>query len=47
MLVLTSVQLNKIPNLIIYEAEDLLLLSTPHKTFQYYSGTVYIIPQRN
>jgi hypothetical protein len=43
-LVSISIQLNKKPTLIIYEAEDLLVLPTSHKTFQYYSGTVNIIP---
>jgi hypothetical protein len=38
------IKLNKKQTLIIYEAEDLLVLSTSHKTFQYYSGTVNIIP---
>jgi len=43
-LVSIRIQLNKKRTLIIYEAEDRLVLSTSHKTFQYYSGTVNIIP---
>jgi hypothetical protein len=43
-LVSISIQLNKKPTLIIYEAEDLHVMSTSHKTLQYYSGTANIIP---